>query len=152
MSEAMLPLLVGFVMAFGGVYLIYRAVLNLAKARDVKFWPVAPGTITKLALEGLGPKIIGASGLYEYKRYIVSLLYTYQVDGASYTGDQFFFGSDITVTQDVEKICAQFKQGDDVSVYYNTADPAESVLLRENPLKKHGDLWGGVVVTTLYEI
>ena len=145
----MLPFIIGIIMALGGLYLIYRAVVNLKKAKDVAFWPSTTGKITKLTLDGLGPKVVGAKGLYEYRRYIVSLLYTFNVNGEAYTGKNFFFGSDVTVTQDVEKICAQFKEGDEVKVYYNQSNPADAVLMTKNPLKKHGDLWMGAVVVVV---
>ena len=136
-------------MAMGGLYLIYRAAINLQKAKNVAFWPSTTGKITKLTLGGLGSKVVGSEGLYEYRRYIVSLLYTFNVNGEAYTGSNFFCGSDVTVTQDVEKICAQFKQGDEVTVYYNQSNPEDAVLLTKKPLKKHGDLWMGVMVVII---
>ena len=147
MSETLTPFIVGIIMICGGAYLINRARINLVKAKEVQFWPTTKGKITKLTLDGLGPKVVGATGLYVYRRYIVSLLYAFHVNGQDYTGKNFFFGSDVTVTQDVEKICDQFKQGDEVTVYYNKSDPSDAVLLTKNPLKKHSDLWGGIVVT-----
>lgn len=146
MNETMAPIIVGIVMVCGGVYLIIRALINLKKAKEVEFWPTTTGKIIKLKLDGLGPKVLGATGLYVYRRYIVSLLYTFSVNGQDYVGKNFFFGSDITVTQDVEKICDQFKEGDEVTVHYNKSDPSDAVLLTKNPLKKHGDLFMGIVV------
>ena len=53
----------------------------------------------------------------------------HNVNGKDYTGENFFFGSDITVKEDVEKVCAQFKQGDEVKVYYDNSNHAAFLAL-----------------------
>jgi len=102
--------------------------------------------LKKLHVEGLN-RIIGEDGPFPYRSYIVDLVYTYKVAGKQYTGNRFFFGSDVTMKSDVEIVSSLFKTSDDVTVYYNQQDPVEAVLLTEKPGgKKYADLSMALIV------
>ena len=62
------------------------------------------------------------------------LEYEYTVDGITYSNDRFRFGADRCRTGSAEEAprdnFGRFPPGADITVYYDPADPTESVLVR----------------------
>lgn len=112
-----------------------------AKEDDVAGWPTAPGQITTLDMqdrvEDTDMSMVGnvAPTVKE-----VVIVYTYQVDGTTYTNDKIYFDERLPQNrrlvepEDADKISQKYQVGKSVSVYYDPDDPTQSALERdENP-------------------
>jgi len=145
MSAEMVPVFFGSGMIGAGMIMVFFAIKNFKKANEVSCWPTATGHIQKLEATGLN-KMKGEAGAYQHRRYIVDLVYKYQVEGEKYVGKKFFFGSDVTMRSEVKEVFSLFKDQTDVIVYYNPKNPEEAVLMKERlGGKNHADLWGGLL-------
>ncbi len=120
-----------FLLAFGGVgaFLIYRSWQQNRQADDSKYWPAAGGTITEAKV---GESWSEDSDGHRQRSYHADVKYTYTVAGRVYSGDQIAFGfKQADRSPDKAQAWASANPpGKSVPVFYNPANPAESVLER----------------------
>ena len=96
----------------------------LSIARASAGWPHAPGTVQLSELQREEQR----DGSLMYRAHVV---YTYRVDGRDYVGERLRFGSEASlspVRDRAEQRVAVYRPGMPVTVYYDPASPAESVL------------------------
>lgn len=111
---------VGFLcLAFG-----LAASALLVKAWESQSWSKAEGRVTQcrvLAISGVAPI------------YFVSVCYSYEIDGNSYSGSRLQFGHQIDglPRSRAATIANRLREGTTVTVYYNPSVPADSTLFRE---------------------
>lgn len=84
-------------------------------------------------------------------RYAAQVVYTYEVDGTTYEGDQLSLRGTIYTgnQEDAERIVAPYPPGTAVTPYVNPADPTQAVLERDVPGAILGIVAAGVVLLLL---
>lgn len=99
-------------------------------------WEQVPGTVTSSEVEDAWD----TTG----DRYAGRVLYTYEVDGVTYEGDQLDLRDVAYVgrQEDAERLVAPYPVGASVMLYVDPADPTRAVLNRDLP----GAIWGFVGV------
>jgi hypothetical protein len=78
-------------------------------------WPAADGVVVR-------------SGVQTRDVNRLSIAYEYEVDGRTYTGTRYSYGEVGTDTRHWHKVAAELPAGTPVTVRYDPADPAESLL------------------------
>lgn len=120
-------------------------------AAAIDEWPSAEGTIT--AAETVWAERRGRSITYVDA---VRLAYSYRVDGAVYLNDRIGANTQPVLADSAagRDLFARFPPGAIVPVYYNPADPADSVLVRgqTSPAARNGAALAvlGAAVLALY--
>jgi hypothetical protein len=113
-------------LAFGlmGTYVGVSAYLDVQEVDD---WPSTTGTVTDVGVsENFVSGHKGSSSHYEYYPQVA---YTYQVDGATYYGNDLAkIQSSYQSYADAQGHLDQYGVGSEVTVYYNPDDPNEAVL------------------------
>ena len=106
-----------------GLGMLVFGVLNLIKAKESEEWEGVDGVIT-------------SSEISEHRgedstTYGADVTYTYRIKGKEYEGDSVTVSEMSTSNYGrAQKIVAQYPKGDDVTVYYDSSDPSDSVLER----------------------
>jgi hypothetical protein len=99
---------------------------NVMLGRKSQNWPNAPGTILQTGMETYQSTDEDGSTSTTYD---ATIMYSYEVGDQSYQGNRRTFTNVRTGSRRrVEQILARYPQGGAVSVYYDPANPAESVL------------------------
>jgi hypothetical protein len=121
-----------FVLAFGGagVFLIYRTRKNKQQADASQSWPSAVGQVIEAEVQH------GTSTDSEGDRndsYTPHIRYIYQINGADYSGDKISFGFVIGYGSEskARAILMKYPVGQQVTVFYDPADPGKAVLERK---------------------
>lgn len=125
----LLPLLVGGVVGLVGVALLIFGLLQRREATAAERWPTAPGTVVSSQIQEQ-TRIERGKGRTDSRAAHTPLVeYAYEINGRSFRGSRILPGAaviyDLTTAQG---IVDRYRVGQPVSVYYNPADQAESVL------------------------
>jgi len=116
-------IVIGLVAVGVGVWL-------LTKSLRSEHWPVTDGIIQSAAVKS-------HSGSKGGTTYSAEVTYSYQVAGASYTGDKVAIGQMSASSEYAWGIVNRYPVGKKVSVHYSPGDPSDAVL--ETGI--HGGMW-----------
>jgi hypothetical protein len=121
-------------MAFLGLFLtalfgslFFFLIYSFVEVQASQSWQVAKG---KILGSGVGTKTERTSRGRRYTVYSAAVAYEYTVDGKTLTGSQLGFGSDQTYGFLAGSVAGRYKEGQEVPVYYDPADPKHAVLQR----------------------
>jgi hypothetical protein len=94
-------------------------------------WEQVPGTVESTSVED----VWDTTG----DRYDAQIVYTYDVDGTTYEGDQIDLRGSVYAgnRDDADELLAPYPAGESVMVYVDPADPTRAVLDRNMP----GAIW-----------
>lgn len=118
--------LIAFGLGFAGV-----GIKNLIEANASRDWPSTSAEIISAEIK------TGSGGPRNSStRYTPHITYRYMADGKSYTSDRaaFVYSSS---SDKAQAFIRRFPNGAQVTAYYDPADPAEAILVREG----YGTLW-----------
>lgn len=105
-----------------GLVLIYFGLRDILQAQTSTRWLPAPGIIVS---SDLGVEDDGEGNTL----YRADIQYTYELNGHEFQGDRVFFGAMSTSERrQVFDLLLKYPKGTAVSVYYDPADPSQSVL------------------------
>lgn len=114
----------GVVLLIAGIVASYFEVARLVDARVRMNWQTVKGIVLQSGIAGeraLRPQVI----------------YQYEVNGTSYTGESDLgappFGNKRKRLEAAEKIVAEYPEGKAVTVYYNPEQPSHSTLIARVP-------------------
>lgn len=111
-------------MLLGALYGFFGLFQQFVSAQGASNWPTAPGTVTSAYLrEDITNKGRG-------KAWTMELEYRYTVDGTEHTGTAIHFGSfpSYGTEKQAKEVEAKYREGTQVTVYYNAQNPKEAVL------------------------
>ena len=114
------------ILALIGAIMIFSSVRARKAAERAATWPSIQGTVTSAELvthRHHNSKTHTTSYTYEPK-----VEYSYSVLGTTYSGKKLAYGPTSYAENKAKELMARYPLGQAVSVYYNTEDPAESVL------------------------
>lgn len=113
------------ILAAVGYFIYRRSKMRDAAKQSAQDWASTMGVVITSTVQ--------VKRSYKSRSEIPVVVYQYQVDGKSYTGqvvkagEQFF---SLRIYGDAQKTVARYPVGAQVMVYYNPANPAESALER----------------------
>jgi sugar lactone lactonase YvrE len=116
MADEFEVIFVGAVATVLGVVLLLKGVRAMAQDKLGRGWPSAPGRVTNSQIT-----------LGKDSRLLVE--YRYEVDGVSYEGDVLQAREPTRSLADNEALWEQHPVGEEVTVYYDPANPSKAVLL-----------------------
>lgn len=130
-----LPLIVGIVFTLFGVYLIIHAVRNHRRAKQSESWPKVSGKL--LNVELWGKRNIGGEMKDAEK---LSVKYEYTLKGKVHESSTVAFYT--LMFPETTQFAENNSPDQSVDVYYNPADPSESVLIpgHRKGNKRYSDL------------
>jgi hypothetical protein len=128
---------VAFALAFPGIIAVAAAV-KIGESRRAASWTKASGRITRSEL--------ASETRYDKQVQVPRIEYEYKVGFHTMVGNRVSLAELIAGPQAKEAL-ARYPVGATVPVFYNPADPAESVIERELPALVHS-VWGVVAVLT----
>ena len=109
-----------------GLGLVILAMVQIFKAKKAgKSWLTTPGRITSSVVETRRERDMDGD---QHTYHEPKVTYEYQVNELSYQGDEIGFGKRTMRQAKAEQIVTKYRQGDPVTVYYDPADPAKTVL------------------------
>jgi len=126
-------LIVGGVLLVGGYYLAYRVGKPIRdQAAASVTWPTTDGRITASRVERVKKAGDGQA------TYTADISYDYALDGRTFAGERVWFGDDYSASDAsaFRAAVSRYPVGQAVKVYYDPAEPAESVL-------EPGPTWSG---------
>jgi hypothetical protein len=105
-------------LAIGGIGIVATALVSRSRGRASWRWPNVTGHVLDSSVS------TGESA----SRPVIS--YAYQVDGRSYSGSKYCFGTEVSFLgpQQAQEIVDQYPRARDVVVYYDPESPGFSVL------------------------
>jgi hypothetical protein len=112
-----------FILIGAGILIYARSVA--AKARRSLSWPSAEGVISHSAVLLRTQQTSSPTNAAMYK---ADVAYRYEVKGRDYSSSQITLMDYSSTAGRAEDIAARYPDGAGVSVYYNPADPSDSVL------------------------
>lgn len=114
--------ILGFYLAlFGSLFLLGSEALEVRQARRSQAWPVTEGTV--LRSEVVVERVQADDDFH------AEVTYRYRLNGREYQGDRIGFGFELSDRLDsAEAIVARYPAGSSILVYYDPADPSQSVL------------------------
>ena len=113
----------------------------LIKSIRSEHWPVTDGIIQSAEKKS-------HSGSHGMMTYSAEITYSYQVAGASYTGEKLSIGQMSSSSEYAQGILNRYPVGKKVSVHYLTGDPSEAVL----EIGIHGGTWTCLGVGTVFTL
>lgn len=116
MADEFEVIFVGAAATVIGVVLLLKGVRAMARDKPGRGWPSAPGRVTNSQIT-----------LGKNSRLLVE--YRYEVDGVSYEGDVAQAREPTRSLADNEALWEQYPVGEEVTVYYDPANPSTAVLL-----------------------
>jgi len=120
---AVISLVAGIGMTVAVPFLAYFTIKNLIAARASDSWPQAQGEITRFEITTEYAKR-GVS-------YVPSLSYRFSANGQAFSGSRLAFsGRSSSFRSEIEEIGVKYAVGTQHAVYYDPADPSQSVLER----------------------
>jgi hypothetical protein len=121
-SSKLVPL---FFLFGGGLLLLVLAFLQRSKAKKAQSWPNVPGNVlsSEMTMSTREDSDGDVSTVY-----YPNVVYTYSVDGNTYTSDAIGVGKASTTQAKAAQILAGYPVGTAVTVYYNPSDPTQAVL------------------------
>jgi len=113
--------LFGGILVSVAVILVFGAIFQMRTARRAQGWPVANGVVLKSeVIKGEFDNVV---------RYTPTLSYQYKVSERTFTNDRIAFGGTTHYgSRRAEKVRDRYAAGTPVKVYYDPADPQNSVL------------------------
>jgi hypothetical protein len=139
----------GFALVLGGIGVVLLVLYsrNKTKAGESQKWPNVMGHIVGWDIK---------TDYYDDEdfsklSYLPKITYLYQVNGETYEGHRFAFGSDPSFTQKskAEAFLAQYSSKTEFPVYYNPEKPSESVLSQQLRSMKAGLIVGIVLIVLM---
>jgi hypothetical protein len=124
-----------------GLALLSVGVFITIKSLRTEHWPVTEGIVRSAEQKS-------ESGSDGGTTYSAAVTYTYQVGGASYTGEKVSIGQMSASSSYAQKILNRYPVGKKVSVHYAPGDPTEAVL--ETGI--HGGTWICLAVGTAFAL
>ena len=101
-----------------GAFMLWK----LFKGMQARNWPTAPGIVTD-------SQVIMQYDDEGDRTYKAAITYRYDVDGLEYNGNRrSVIETNLSNSQNAEKIVSQFVPGSPVQVYYRPDDPQDAVL------------------------
>ncbi len=113
----------GVIFVLAGIGLMIYGYSQYSQAKQSQFWETVSGSI-------ISSKIVSGKTANGDVFYEPEIKYKYSIDGVIYRSDRIFFG-DLSVETSVSspaKYVSMFPANAVVTVYYNPANPAKSVL------------------------
>jgi len=107
----------------------FAVVVKLREAQGAKNWQTASGTITHSEVRAVRKRELDNRVKV---RSAPAIAYEYSVDGKRYQSERISL-AEIIPESDIEPLLARYPLGAQVTVYYNPADPRQSVLERALP-------------------
>ena len=135
---ALAVLAAGLIFAYLAFRLVYEQLRGWRLARKSQEWAVTTGQIerSEIIYEGV-----------RHPRELPAVGYRYRVGGTDYQGERIDFSfAQIYDRQEAEAVLARYPLHGHVTVYYDPAHPAESVLEPRQPGRVSGILLGFVVL------
>ncbi len=106
----------------GGIVICAWGIWTIVKAKKSADWPSVKGTLISSSIRSNIKT--ASSDSYEAK-----ILYSYTVNGKTYTGKRVCYGDfGIRTRSRAEKIIAHYPEGKNVRVFYDPDDPKEGIL------------------------
>ena len=124
-----------------GLVVVGVGVWILTKSLRAEHWPVTDGVIQSAEIKSHQGNKGGTT-------YSAAVTYTFQVAGASYTGNQVAIGQMSASSEYARGILDRYPVGKKISVHYAPGDPADAVL--ETGI--HGGVWICLGVGTLFTL
>jgi hypothetical protein len=128
-NPAMTPL----VMVLGVFALAVMLFARVAgkQARETRAWPKTAGLITQSQVETTVQehRRAGGGGDYDVTMYVPRIIYTYQVGGTSFQGDNVGWSGSASTPSFAEKYVKRFALQTPVGVFYNPKLPTQSTLV-----------------------
>jgi len=127
-------ILIGFACALAAM-IVAATYVKWKEVETAKAWLPIAGRIAESRSEArkVSAHIAGSQvkGATEFRNF-AKVSFQYQVNGKTFTGSRFSLRHDLGNT-DVARTLARYPRGSAVTVYYDPADPAQSVLERTMP-------------------
>jgi hypothetical protein len=111
---------------FGGIFV--WVVLSFVQSRASQRWPSVQG---KVLSAGVAEKVGRTSRGRRTVEYSAAVVYQYTVDGKEFSSSEMSFGPQQTYSFLAKKLANQYEEGQEVTVYYDPANPKTAVLRRE---------------------
>jgi len=110
-----------------GLFFCYR----LVQAVRSKSWPTVEGELSAAGLRQVQYRGVEAGGGSDGASAVVAdFSYSYSVDGQTYTGQRVTFSDHVNKTMaSLKKLQTKYQGQERVVVYYNPANPSQSVLI-----------------------
>jgi hypothetical protein len=127
-NSAMTPLVVALVV-FGLFMMLFARVAG-KQSREMKGWPKIAGHITQSQVETTVQehRPTNARRDYNVTMYVPRIIYSYQVDGNSFQGDNVGWSGSASTPSYAEKYVKRFALQAPVEVFYNPQVPTQSTL------------------------
>ena len=126
MGQTLMLVLVPAILALVGAWMIFSSIRTRRDAERAATWPTAPGTVTSAEMQihrSHNSRTHTTTTTYEPR-----VEYTYTVMGTPYSGKRVCFGLRSFAHDKAQAILDRYPAGQAVPVYYNTENPADSVL------------------------
>lgn len=130
-----------FLFAIVGFVVVCFGIWTAIKSIRATHWPVAEGVVQASTM-----KRHTSNGSHGGDTFSPEVSYTFQANGASFTGNKISFGQMSSSTDYAQRILDRYPVGKKVSVYYDPANPSEAVL--ETGI--HGGTWVLLAVGTIF--
>jgi preprotein translocase subunit SecG/cbb3-type cytochrome oxidase subunit 3 len=124
-----------------GLVAVGIGIWMFSKSLRAEHWPVTDGIVQSAEMKS-------QSGNHGSTTYSAEVTYTYQVAGASYTGDKVSIGQMSSSSGYAQGILNRYPVGKKISVHYSPGDPADAVL--ETGI--HGGMWICLGVGTAFTL
>jgi uncharacterized protein DUF3592 len=127
-NPAITPLVV-VLCVFGLAVMLFARVAG-KQARETRAWPKAAGRITHSEVETTVQQHqrTGLARDYDVTMYVPRVVYTYQVDGNPFEGDNIGWSGSASTPSFAEKYIKRFALQTPVEVFYNPLVPTQSTL------------------------
>lgn len=127
MLSLLVPVCVVLPIILIGGGLLYFGLKSRRQAAEAANWPAAVGRVRNASIQ----HHIHRSGRGVHHSYEPVIEYEYDVAGTIYQGNRVAFGASGVSQKSAEDTLAHFTPGSQISVYYNSQNPAEAVLERQ---------------------
>lgn len=109
-----------------GVVIMYGAVRGRVRSKQALSWPQVKGKV--VSSEAVEDRFRSATGKATIA-FVPDITYEYNVNGTNYTGSAVIFGATTYDYITASRICDKFTVDSEPKVYYDPANPQDSVLL-----------------------
>lgn len=132
-AKFLLPILIGLVLGFITLLLAAQAWQGYRQSARARRWPSVQGRVLSAAVQARPVRVRTSIGIMRTRlatRFTPRVVYRYTVAGMLYQGARTRLGPEVlsSDTRGAEKAVQRCPPGTAVTVYYNPADPSESVL------------------------